>query len=359
MLRKIFLGTLCLLFALILLLAALWLYVYGVPFQAPPADTQKLALKSNVMSGGSVDIGSQPSTQATARSSNPLSGSLPAHSAAQTQPSIINLPPPGAPLRETYSILREAAESGNRVAWCRLTSELSNCFTRHPEMRHIKDLFNGRSSGQRTRIDVSKLSTEDREHYERVRAANAYCDGAPIEIFKGAWQLQFRDALGGHTAAMRDFALMGPFPIDPLSVDTLEAMRSYREYASTFIHTAADRGDIHAIYELARAYAGLSEASRPPHLRPIPIARVDKQQALAYAYSHMSLEGIFDYQNSEIQTLTKQLESELTATDQDLAKKWAAYFSTNVKAIHQQSSSRTMQITKSYSLYFSGGCAQI
>jgi hypothetical protein len=264
------------------------------------------------------DVLAVKSSALPAKSRDPLSGistftnrNEPApNSSRQPKTFSGSLPPPNVPLTEIVGLLKAESDAGNYRASCRLGAELLRCDLYPLQLKEIAKLQKNLGSqeiGSEKYFNISK-KIDSMQKY--VSFDSPVCSGFTNPDKLEAWRFEFIAGLQGHIASKAQFAAAPP--MNPIEFyKNLDAWAAYKEYAPTFLLTAANAGNNRAAWTLARAYAGETSLPGLGNLGGVELAKPDPYQAAVYAYSLITPESELSAQRSAAR-LIKEIEQKLT-----------------------------------------------
>lgn len=250
------------------------------------------------------------------------------------------LPSLDVPLRLAVDDLRRRADAGDASAACRLAAEFARCGSLRNQLSHRRswrERMEGRAGDVReetvddfVRIlaqmdaDLAQTTTE-LEHCEGVEAPDA---GQRARYWRSA-------ALGGHPAALRQYAIGNAFRFEDL-MSAVPELDVYRREAEAIARRAARAGDPAMIHALALAYL-------PPHedapenaqtFTPFlgQVIQPDAGQALSWLYAlqqHPAVRAlpgdhpVRERAERELERLARQQGVEAVAAANARASEWA------------------------------------
>lgn len=164
------------------------------------------------------------------------------------------LPAIDLPLVQSLPLLISESESGNAKASCRLAAQIFMCKVKTIQKTDVwqKVLAEQKIAaqlGMKVFEDLAEWTDNEiniKSKTERDVLKAKICDGFDASLALQPWEYQFRAALQGHVASMAQFAISPPLIPSIHFVADAAAWKAYRENASSFLKSAADKGNIRA-----------------------------------------------------------------------------------------------------------------
>ena len=264
-----------------------------------------------------------PETSDSQRSEQPRSTNTASVARAATrQYNALSLPPRNVQLRDIVGALKRDADSGNYRAACRLAAELQRCKGLQGNSQSLDRLKAERDRSSPESAEYSRLNTTISQQTEKHTRDDIVCDGFENPESLEAWRYVLKAAEGGHVPSMAQFAITPQFNLFDFPANT-EAWTAYKQYASSFLFTAANAGDKGAVMVLASGYAG------DPDIPGLKLVDVDPFLAAVYTYTSFAFAGErseINFKNRLLKRLQKVLKPEqllaAKAQSDSLVAKW-------------------------------------
>ena len=213
-------------------------------------------------------------TPVIARSASAMASANATSSTAAASPDV-PLPPHDTPLAGVLDELESRARRGDRKAACRLAMDGNFCRLNPLDQDSVA--FFERAIARRPRTTPSDVAWIERLERVQQRAVRV-CTGLPASWAQAnAWRYTLQGAQAGDDLLAAQYAIAPPLDHDDF-LENPEPWQHYRANAAPLLLRAAADGQIHAIWQLQRIYAGSH------HLRGMPRAIApDPRLAAVYA----------------------------------------------------------------------------
>lgn len=250
--------------AVIIMGLAIWWNSHRPDLQSPSAPNAALpaagASRDNPLGATRADEPARAIPSAEVTEAAPSKAASSAASAAD----VLQLPAPGLPLRETASALLAASRAGSLPATRRLMQELTDCQRHRWASMRMDMMIAFEESSRAQRRGGDRMREVMSSAAETVADLTEHCAALPDDFDEAIlFEVQRRAADAGDLAGQLAFALVPAVTLNK-SLQQLDRLQIYSEYAPQFLQRALEQGSGQAVAGFMDAYEQIVEGWRGP-----------------------------------------------------------------------------------------------